>query len=179
PRVRLQAVTGLGHLGKTDAASALLPHVADPDYTVAHLAVQALRWLKASDVCLNALDSADDKIHPGALRVLQALYEPGVVDGLLQRMRASSGSLRRGIYQTLCRLNYREAPYTDPNMWWGTRPDTSGPIYKPERWSESEKIEAALREFLTMAQGEDAKAFVTSLLRMKVSFSGFTDLILD
>src|SRR5205823_13548823 len=56
PRVRLQAVTGLGHLGKTGAASALLPHVADADFTVAHLAVQALRWLKASDVCLAALD---------------------------------------------------------------------------------------------------------------------------
>jgi len=179
PRVRLQAVTGLGHLGKTEAASALLPRVADPDYTVAHLAVQALRWLKASDVCLAALDSADDKIHPGALRVLQALYEPAVVDGLLQRLGRSSGSLHGGIYQALCRLNYREAPYTDPNMWWGTRPDTSGPIYKPERWSESDKIEAALKEHLTNGQGDEAKAFVMALLRMKVSFPGFAELLLE
>ena len=36
------------------------------------------------------------------------------------------------------------SPYTDPKMWWGTRPDTSGPIYKPERWEESDKIEPSV-----------------------------------
>ena len=177
PRVRLQAVTGLGRLGKVETAQLLLPRTADPDYTVAHLAVQSLRWLKASDVCLAALDSADEKNRPGALRVLQALYEPAVVDGLVKRLTTSQGELRRGIFRTLSRLDTKEATYTDPKMWWGTRPDTSGPIYKPERWTESDKIEGALKDQLTKAEGEDAKQFVTALLRMKVTFPGFAELM--
>ncbi|HVY70398.1 MAG TPA: HEAT repeat domain-containing protein [Verrucomicrobiae bacterium] len=179
PRVRLQAVTGLGRLGKTEAAEALLSRTADEDHTVAHIAVQALRWLRASDVCLRALDSADDKLKSGALRVLQSLYEPAVVDGLTRRLANANGTVRRGIYTTLCRLDMKEAPYTNPSMWWGTRPDTSGPIYKPERWEESDKIEEALKQYLLPAQGDDARAFVTALLRMKISFPGFSGLMLE
>lgn len=179
PRVRLQAVTALGHLGKTEAAPALLLRTADSDYTVAHVAVHALRWLKAYDVCLRALDSSDEKYHHGALRVLQALYEPAVVDGLLGRLAKSNGPLRQQIYATLARLDMQEAPYTDSKMWWGTRPDTTGPIFKPVRWAESDKIEAALKQQLDAAQGVDAQAFVTALMRMKISFPGLTELLLS
>ncbi|MEO8425696.1 MAG: c-type cytochrome [Verrucomicrobiota bacterium] len=179
PRIRLQAVTGLGHLGKMEAAYGLLARTADSDYTVAHIAVQALRWLKASEVCLRALDSADETLWPGALRALQSIYEPAVVDGLLQRLTTSHPGLRRGIYNTLCRLDKKEAPYPDPSMWWGTRPDTSGPIYKPERWAASDTIENALRQELITAQGDEAKLFVTALLRNKVSFPGFIELMLN
>jgi HEAT repeat protein len=179
PKVRLQAVTGLGHLGKIEAAEQLLAHTADSDYTVAHIAVRALGWLKASDVCMHALDSADAKVQPGALRVLQGIYEPAVVDGLLKRLAtAQNPELHRGIYKALCRLNFKEATYTDPKMWWGTRPDTSGPIYKPETWDATEKIQSALKQQLDAAQGEDAKTFVTALMRNKITFPGLTDLML-
>jgi putative heme-binding domain-containing protein len=179
PRVRLEAVTGLGHLGKTEAASQLLERTADSDFTVAHLAVQALRWLKASDVCLEALDSSDPKVQPGALRVLQALYDPAVVDGLLRRFPTKNAELHRGITKALCRLDIQEAPYTDPHMWWGTRPDTSGPIYKPERWDQSDKIEGTLKKELESAQGPEAQWLVTEIMRTKVSFPGLTDLMLS
>ena len=179
PRVRLQAVTTLGRLGKLESAPGLLRCTADDDYTVAHLAVQALRWLRASEVCLRALDSSEAAYQRGALRVLQALYEPAVVDGLLNRLAKSKGQLKQSIYATLARLDLQEAPYTDPKMWWGTRPDTSGPIYKPVRWAESERIEAALKQHLDAAQGEDAKAFVTALMRNKISFPGFSELLLS
>ncbi len=179
PRVRLQAVTALGRLGKIEAADQLLARTADTDYTVAHLAVQALRWLKASEACLHALDSSDAKVQPGALRVLQAIYDPAVVDGLISRLKTSNVVLRQGILNTLARLDSQEAPYTDPKMWWGTRPDTSGPIFKPERWTESEKIETALKQALVAARGEEARALVTQLMRTKVSFPGLTDLMLE
>jgi putative heme-binding domain-containing protein len=183
PRVRLQAVTGLGRLGKTEAAAALLPHTADADYTVAHIAVQALRWLNASEVCLNALDARVDspdepKVQHGALRVLQALYDPGVVSGLIARLDTINPALRMGIFQTLCRLDTREAAYKGIKQWWGTRPDTSGPIYQPERWSESDAIEAALKNRLTTASGEEGRQQVASLLRTKVTFPGLTDIVL-
>jgi putative heme-binding domain-containing protein len=183
PRVRLQAITGLGRLGKAEAAAAILPHTADADYTVAHIAVQALRWLKASDVCLAALDRHLDspeepRVQKGALRVLQALYEPSVVRGLISRMESANASLRLGIFSTLCRLDTREAAYLGIKQWWGTRPDTSGPIYQPERWSESDTIEAALKQRLSAATGDEARQEVAALLRMKVSFAGMNDIVL-
>lgn len=184
PRVRLQAVTGLGRLGKTAAAAEMLPHTADSDSIVAHITVQALRWLKASDVCLTALDgkldSADEpKVQKGALRVLQALYDPSVVHGLISRLDGASPALRQGIFQALCRLDVREAPYVGIKQWWGTRPDTSGPIYQPEKWSESEMIEAALKQTLATSSGEEARQEVATLLRAKVSFPGATDLVIS
>jgi putative heme-binding domain-containing protein len=178
PRVRLQAVYGLGHLGKTEAAEAMLAHTVDEDYTVAHVAVRALATLKAGDVCLRALDSSDAKVQGGALRVLQAIYEPAVVDGLISRAATSNAELRRGILRTLCRLDTQEAPYTDPKMWWGTRPDTSGPLYKPERWAESDKIEAALKKALDTAKDQEARTLVADMYRMKVNFPGLIELML-
>lgn len=179
PRVRLQAVTALGHLGKTEAADQMTSLLGDTDYTVAHLTVQALRWLDASDACMHALDSADSKTKPGALRVLQSLYEPAVVDGLIQRLSTNDAELRRGILNALARLDTEETPYTNPNMWWGTRPDTSGPIYKPMRWIESDRIEGVLKSALENAQGEEAKALVTQILRTKVTFPGLANLMLS
>lgn len=178
PRVRLQAVIGLGRLGHQEVATAVLARTADADPVVAHVAVQALRWLRASEACFAALDGKDERLHPGALRVLQALPEPAVVAGLTARLERASGPLRIGIFATLSRLAFKEAPYTDPKMWWGTRPDTSGPIYKPERWEQSGVIEAALKRGLEQAQGAEATAFVRWLLRTKVTFPGATELIL-
>ncbi len=178
PRVRLQAVTALGHLGKKEAAFELLQCTADSDYTVAHIAVQSVRWLSASEVCFQALDSSNSKFYKGALRVLFSIYEPSVVEGLLGRLNRNNPELHAGITQALCRLATKEAPFSDPKMWWGTRPDTSGPIYKPERWSESEKIEVALKKELETATGAEAQALVTEVMRTKVSFPGLTELML-
>jgi putative heme-binding domain-containing protein len=184
PRVRLQAVTGLGRLGKTSAAASMLPLVADPDYTVAHIAVQALRALNASEVCMAALDRSLDapdnpKVQRGALRVLQALYDPAVVHGLITRLDSPNQALRLGVFNTLCRLAYKEAPYAGIKQWWGTRPDTSGPIYQPERWSESDAIESALKGRLAVAAGDEARQEVAVLLRTKVTFPGLTDVVLS
>ena len=179
PRVRLQAVTGLGRLGKVHTADRILPLTADPDFTVAHVAVQMLVSLKAADVALRALDSAETKMHPGALRVLGALHEPAVVQGLLDRLPKAKGELLRGIYYALCRVNFDEAPYTDPTMWWGTRPDNSGPIYKIVPWSETEKIQAALKQQLEAATSEDAAFFVSTLTKHKITFPGLGELMIS
>ncbi len=178
PRVRLQAVTALGRSGRVEVADALLPHTADPDYTVAHIAVHALRWLKASDASLRALDQSSLAVRKGALRVLQALYEPDVVQGLISRLATADPELRRGVFQALCRLDTQEAPYTGLNMWWGTRPDTSGPLYLPIRWELSDTIETALRGRLEASSGEEAREQVATLLKTKVSFPGMTELAL-
>jgi putative heme-binding domain-containing protein len=178
PRVRLQAVTGLARLGKTDVAPALVRRTADADPVIAHVAVSALGTLRAADACFAALDGADQTLHTGALRVLQSLHEPAVADGLIQRLATNNPGLHRGIFNALARLDTKEAAYTDPKMWWGTRPDTSGPVYKPERWASSDAIEAALKRALEAAEGGEAQLMVTALLRTKVSFPGFSELML-
>ena len=179
PRVRAAAIAAARRLGKTDAAQGLLPLVADADPVIAHLAVRALAELKAAPVLLGALDSSDDKVKPGALRALYGFYDVKVVDALISRLAVTKDpALRKGILGTLSRLDNKDTPYTDPKVWWGTRPDTSGPVYKAERWEASDKIEAALKTALDTAQGEDGRALVQMMYKSKVNFPGLVELML-
>ncbi|MDB6173684.1 MAG: putative heme-binding protein [Chthoniobacteraceae bacterium] len=178
PRVRLQAVTGIGRLKKLDEAGALLPLTADKDPVVSHIAIRSLSALKAVDACLGALDSADEKAKPGALRALFAIYDTKVVDGLISRLATvKEPQLRQGILNALCRLDQRESPY-EMNKWWGTRPDNSGPLYKGERWEGSDKVEGALKAELDTARDEDARWLVSNMYRTKVNFPGLVELML-
>ena len=165
-------------LEKADAAPAILPLVADQDPIIAHLAWRALRELKASDVCLTALDSADEKVKPGALKALYGIYDPAVVDGLIKRLPGAQGELRRGLLNALCRLANEDAPYQDPKVWWGTRPDTTGPVYQPIAWSETDKIGAALKTALDASSADDARWLVQRMYQCKVAFPGLVELML-
>jgi hypothetical protein len=165
-------------MGRVDAAQNILPLVADDDPVISHLAVRALSELKASAVCLGALDSADEKVKPGALRALYGMDEADVVDGLIRRIDGERGELRRGILNALCRLANVDAPYLSPKEWWGTRPDTSGPVYKPVRWEQSEKIEAALKTALDAATGEEGRWLVQRMYMTRVNFPGLVELML-
>ncbi len=178
-RVRAQAVIGLGRLGKVEAASQLLFCTIDTDYTVSHLAVQALRRLKATEVCLSAIKQNDNRLYRGAFLVLQALYDPEVVNALIAELPRAQDKLKEGIFNTLARLDMKEAPYVDPKMWWGTRPDTSGPVYKPVRWELSDAIEQALRKQLESSLASEGKFYVKTLLATKVTFPGATKLMLE
>lgn len=178
PRIREAAIIALHRLHKAEAAQAIVPLVADADPIIAHLAFRALRDLKASEVCLNALDSADDKVKPGALKALYGIYDPKVVDGLVKRLPGAQGEFRRGLLNALCRLANTEAPYEDPKVWWSTRPDTTGPVYQPISWSETDKISAALKTALDASNADDAKWLVARMYQCKVAFPGLVELML-
>ena len=178
PRIRTAAITALRRLDKKDAAPSILPLVADADPVVAHLAVRTLSALKAIQPCLGALDSADAKVQPGALKALYGIYDPAVVEGLISRLPGAKGDLRRGILNALCRLANADAPYESPSVWWGTRPDTSGPVYQPIAWSESEKITAALKAALEKSDADDAKWLVARMYQTKVNFPGLVEMML-
>ena len=179
PRVRTAAINAVRRLGKVDAAQAMLPLVADADPIIAHLAVRALAELKAAAVLVGALDSADAKVQPGALRALYGFYDAKVVDALIARLAGTKDpALCKGLLNTLCRLDNKDAVYLDPKVWWGTRPDTSGPVYKPEPWEASEKIEAALKTALNSAQGEDGRWLVQTMYKTKVNFPGLVEIML-
>lgn len=190
PRVRAAAITAVRRKSRTKLASAIVPLAGDEDPVVSHLAIRALTELKAWQVCLVALDSPPPPrpetttraVAPaaalGALRALYAIYEPAVVDGLITRLPNATGDLRRGILNALCRLDNQDAAYLDPKEWWGTRPDTSGPVYKPVRWQESEKIEVALKREVDSSTQEQARWLLTDMYRTKVHFPGLVELML-
>ncbi len=176
--VRLQAVTALGRLGKIEAAGSMIPLTGDTDPVIAHVAVRYLSAMNAADACLAALSSSDEKAAPGVLRALYGIYDVKVVDGLLARLSsAKEPALRRGILNALCRLDQKETAY-EYGKWWTTRPDTTGPVYKGEKWAGSEKIEAAMKAELSKTDAEEAKWLVATLVKTKVDFPGLTDLML-
>ncbi|MEO7317392.1 MAG: c-type cytochrome [Chthoniobacteraceae bacterium] len=180
PRIRAAAITAARRAGMASAVPQVLPLAGDADPIVAHLAVRALSEWKATLVCLTALDSSDEKVKPGALRALYGIHEMPVVDGLISRLGgANSPDLRRGILNALCRLANKDAAYVDPKVWWGTRPDTSGPVYKPERWDASDKIESALKTALNASSEEDARWLVQRMYLTKVNFPGLVELMLS
>ncbi len=169
PRVRLQGALALGRLGRTDAATSLVPLLDDADPLVRHVTMQALISLKAGEACLKAYDTASPNLAAGCLLVLQSLHEPGVVDGLLSRLSQTSDPVRRlGLLRALCRLHFREAEWT--GKWWTTRPDTTGPYYNSETWSGSERIAAAVHESLKTDDVGLLKGLVIELRRHKLDF---------
>jgi putative membrane-bound dehydrogenase-like protein len=178
PRIRLAAEVALGRLGKVDAAPRIIPLTLDTDPLVSHAAVKALVNLHAIDACLEAFSGAHAAQEaPGAARALQAMHDPKAVAGLARALdSARDDATRRPILKALCRLYFREAPYT--GEWWGTRPDTSGPYYKGVTWEKSDAIGQILRGALKKSDEPTARWLLAELLRNKVDFEETTALAL-
>jgi len=98
-----------------------------------------------------------------ALWALSRLHEPAAVDGLLAKLAANPApALRIKLLTTLARLYQQETPF-DGTTWWGTRPDTRGPYYRPMKWSESPRIAAALEAAAAGAATADERDFFAAL----------------
>jgi putative heme-binding domain-containing protein len=176
PRVRLQAATGIGRLGRLEYAGAIVPLVADGDALVRHIAVHGLVSMKAAEVCFKALDSGDASLEAGALRVLRSLNETAVVDGLIQRLgRASDATMRQQIVTALCRLYNKEADWTGD--WWNTRPDTRGPYYNPVVWEGSARIAPVLLAALSTGDAEMGRFVVGELSRHRIKLDDVGQLV--
>jgi putative heme-binding domain-containing protein len=193
PRVRLQAATALGRIGGElgidsdapgvrpdwkEATRELLAVTADTDLAVAHVAVNSLVQLRAASLSLAAFDSASTSAYQrGAARVLQALHEPGVVHGLIDRLgHATYVTSRRLLIGALARLYNREDEWN--GRWWGTRPDSTGPYFKPVTWSGSARIAEALRNEIATASGDDLKWLAVTLQRNRVDLPEMTETVL-
>jgi putative membrane-bound dehydrogenase-like protein len=169
PRARKESLVGMARLHLSDAAPSMIPLLADPDPIVAHTAVQTLIQLRASAPCLAVLDRSEtpSAIRAGALRVLQSLHEPQVVAGLMARLEGETEPHRRaGLIIALCRLHFMEGPWKGDS--WGTRPDTRGPYYQPEPWSETTRIQAALDAALDRADGPETALLGREFARHRI-----------
>jgi putative membrane-bound dehydrogenase-like protein len=149
PRVQLQAITGLKRLGAVDHASSIMPLVASADPVVAHVAINAIAALEASDAAIAALKAPDANasLITGALRALQQIHNTPTVSGLIETLGTTRNpQTRAGILRALARLYYREGVWRGTLAeWWGTRPDTTGPYYDPVAWEASPRILPVLR----------------------------------
>jgi len=185
PRVRAQALIGLGRLGDVQAAEKILPltkrpqdqpaptkspywNQPDPGRVLQHLAVRALADLNAVDVCREAIGGPHSE---GALRALKYMHDGQAVKGLAFRLSTTfDKGLRQEILTALIRLYHREGEYK--SGWWGTRPDTSGPYFDRQTWAESETIANVIRTALSEADKETAEHIATQLARHEVAISG-------
>ena len=182
PRVRAAAIVAMGRFGDARAAKQLLAltertqptektegdawRKADPGRVIPHLAIKALTEVKAIDACLEALNGP---LSFGAIATLKQLHDPKIVDGLFKVLSTSRDeSLRREVWTTLIRLYHREGEFTlESPKWWGTRPDTTGPYYDRQKWSESDRIAEAVK--VAMAEADESlKTHLTEQLKKHV-----------
>jgi len=113
----------------------------------------------------------------GALEVLKGVHNSKVVTGLISRLaKATDPALRQGILAALCRLHFHEGEWKGDS--WGTRPDTRGPYYQPEAWSETPKIAAALKDALAKASPEEAAFLVKEMNRNRIQSNDALERIL-
>jgi putative membrane-bound dehydrogenase-like protein len=146
PRVRREAIIGLGRLKRKNTARALVAKLGS-DRLTRHLAVKALARIGAVKPLLTALDETSGRTYEGVLWALKLMHKPAVVDGLIEQLRETSNTARRKpILIALMRLHYKESPHT--GGWWGTRPDTHGPYYDPEPWAQTDRIAKVLKRQL-------------------------------
>ncbi|MCB1208704.1 MAG: c-type cytochrome [Verrucomicrobiales bacterium] len=106
------------------------------------------------------------------------MHQQEVVTDLIERLgKATDPALRQGILSALCRLHFHEGEWKGDS--WGTRPDTRGPYYQPEAWSETPKIAVALKDALAKATPEEAAFLVKELNRNRIQFNEAQQRILE
>lgn len=168
-RTRREAVRALERLGDANAAGALAARLGDADAVVRHAAVHALAKLRAVEPCLAVLDKADasQTARTCALQALVRISESTVVAGVSDRLEREQDAARRAqLITALCRLYFVEGVWKGDS--WGTRPDTRGPYYQPEPWTETPRIAALLEATLRRADAAEAIVLGRELARHRI-----------
>ncbi len=164
PRTRLEAIIGATRQNLRKLAPQIAASLGDADPVVAHTAFRALATLKADAACFSLVDdaAAPPARRTGALRALMRMHTPEVVSGLVGRLGTTTDpAARAGLLAALCRLHFHEGEWKGDS--WGTRPDTRGPYYQPEAWSETPVIAAALKSELEKASPAALAGFIREL----------------
>ena len=178
-RARKEALIALQRIATPKEHKLMTPLLTDADPVVAHTAMQVLIRIKAAAATLALLDDgkASSALRAGALRVLQSIHEPRVVEALIARLgKESSEASRTGLITALCRLHFVEGKWKGDS--WGTRPDTRGPFYQPEPWSETPKIAAALKAALDRSGSSEAAFIGRELSRHRIPAGAALDTLI-
>ncbi|MGC4007224.1 MAG: c-type cytochrome [Pirellulales bacterium] len=194
PRARLQAVELAARLPFTPLLRrVLLNRLADEDPAVAHRVERAFLQLagqrdgvSGNEHALNQTAnnpdflrgliatlstgtlSENERVASASARILGQMHSPEVVAELCSNLKSSTlkPSQRRNLLTALCREYFQDAKWD--GKWWGTRPDTSGPYYTPETWSETPKVTDELKKQLAASDAETKAFLIRQLLRHKI-----------
>ncbi|MCX6836994.1 MAG: discoidin domain-containing protein [Verrucomicrobia bacterium] len=151
--------------------------IAHADPVISHTAIRAAAFRRLFKQAFAVLDGSGSD-RAGILHSLAMMHEADVVTGLIERLgKATDPALRQGILAALCRLHFKEGEWKGDS--WGTRPDTRGPYYQPEAWSETPKIAVALKDALAKATPEEAAFLVKELNRNRIQFNEAQQRILE
>ncbi len=147
----------------------VIASIAHADPVISHTAIRAAAARQLFKQAFAALEGSSSD-RAGILRSLAMMHEADVVSGLIERFsKATDPALRQGILGALSRLHYKEGEWKGDS--WGTRPDTRGPYYQPEAWSETPKIAVVLKDALAKASPEEAAFLVKELNRNRIQFN--------
>ncbi|MDG2222822.1 MAG: ThuA domain-containing protein [Rubripirellula sp.] len=151
----------------TDEMIEALGH-ADP--VVVHIAIRALAKRQAVEACLAVAKTqlaAMPREQSSALRALAKMHRRDVVDALIEWAdREADSSNRQHLRAALCRLCFLEGSWKGDS--WGTRPDTRGPYYQPEEWSQTSRIQAWLKKQLQKSDREEKTALILEVNRHRI-----------
>jgi putative heme-binding domain-containing protein len=143
-RLRREVVIALGRLKWAETPTWIAKYVSRPDAPLAHAAMQAMRAAGNWPAVLKLLDQpTDNPVRSIALRAVAGQYEPAIVDGLIERLKADKDATRRQADADLLARVYRKP---GPWVYWGYRP---GP--RPANtvdWDRTSAIATALHRTL-------------------------------
>jgi putative heme-binding domain-containing protein len=124
----------------------------------------------AIEPCLAVFDDAN--AAPGqvslAVQTIERIHDKAAVDGLVSRLEQQPDpARRRPLLAALCRLYHREGEWQGDG--WGTVPDTRGPYYQPDTWSESARIGQVLVAAIDRGATDEVAWLGAELARNRVS----------
>ena len=126
------------------------PLLSSDQSLIRHLATRALAELSPWEVCSQILktESSDSLAFEHAAQALALHHDRAVIDKVIEEINASNPNEPKSIayLRILARLGFREGEWNGSS--WGTRPDTRGPYYQPEKWEASDKIEQVVNGWL-------------------------------
>jgi putative membrane-bound dehydrogenase-like protein len=161
----------------SSAINEVIQQIGNADPVIAHASINALAYTNDYASALAELDRPASKSQD-LLRALAKMHRPEVVSGLIDRLgKTTDTTLRQGILTALCRLHFQEGEWKGDS--WGTRPDTRGPYYQPEAWSETPKITAILKETLSKASAEETAFLVKEMNRNRIQSNDALERILS
>ncbi|MEO7098041.1 MAG: discoidin domain-containing protein [Luteolibacter sp.] len=171
-RTRLEAIVGATRQNMKTLGPQIAVLLGDADPVVAHTAFRSLSMMEIFAPCFAIVDNEkaphDQRI--GALHALMRIHQPDVVQGLIDRLARTRQTLaREELLSAICRLYFREGEWKGDA--WGTRPDTRGPYYQLEAWSETPKITAVLKAELDKATPQEAPFLIRELRRNRIEFN--------
>ena len=155
----------LARLQDTHDTQLLLQSLSHADPVIVHTAIRLLAKHASFDACLAAFDAKSAPTKP-LLRALAMMHRQEVVTGLIHRLQAASTADQAELLAALCRLYHREGSWQGDS--WGTRPDTRGPYYQPETWSESDRIAEVLRTALDEATPQGQVTLLATMQKNRI-----------